>query len=187
VTHANAPNASARSAWRRSIADEDDDDSAGTPLSFSARVVVVVVRCVFRRVAGIARAIVVVVVVVAHGMVAVRRQPRAREWRAYGATLSTFGTRGDARGARTRLIYIERVATPTPHDASWVMTCATMGVCTHDGFSCRRGSCARRRVRSRWRRSRGALRGARPWRTRPVGIFSTLVIHHRSHHRLPKP
>jgi len=92
VTHANAPNASARSAWRRSIADEvDDDDSAGTPLSFSARVVVV--RRVVRRVAGIVRAIVVVVVVVvAHGMVAVRRQPRAREWRnfihfwTYGAT-----------------------------------------------------------------------------------------------------
>jgi hypothetical protein len=103
VTHANAPNASARSAWRRSIADEDDDDSAGTPLSFSARVVVAAVRRVFRRVAGIARAIVVVVVVVvAHGMVAVRRQPRAREWRARGATLSTFGARGDARGARTR-------------------------------------------------------------------------------------
>ena len=80
MTHANAPNASARSAWRRSIADEvDDDDSAGTPLSFSARVVVV--RRVVRRVAGIVRAIVVVVVVVAHGMVAVRRQPRAREWR----------------------------------------------------------------------------------------------------------
>ena len=96
MTHANAPNASARSAWRRSIADEDDDDSAGTPLSFSARVVVAAVRRVFRRVAGIARAIVVVVVVVvAHGMVAVRRRPRAREWRNF-IHFWTFGATFEA-------------------------------------------------------------------------------------------
>ena len=97
MTHANAPNASARSAWRRSIADEvDDDDSAGTPLSFSARVVVVVVRRVVRRVAGIVRAIVVVVVVVvAHGMVAVRRRPRAREWRNF-IHFWTFGATFEA-------------------------------------------------------------------------------------------